>query len=62
MSNKLCTCGKGYVSIWDGKCLNCRTEEEQKVHEFALDTIFAENPESKEDAIKFYKEIRGITK
>jgi hypothetical protein len=48
--------------MWDGKCLNCRTEEEQKAHEFALDTIFAENPESKEDAIKFYKEIRGIAK
>lgn len=62
MSNKVCTCGKGYVSIWDGKCLRCRTEEEQRLHEFAVDTVLSENPESREDAIKFYKEIRGLKK
>lgn len=62
MANKLCACGKGYVSIWDGKCLNCRTKEEQRLHEFAVDTVLSENPESKEDAIKYYKEIRGLKK
>ena len=27
-----CKCGKGYFSLWDGKCANCRTKQEQREH------------------------------
>lgn len=36
MANKVCTCGKGYASIWDNKCGNCRTKKEQHDHVAAL--------------------------
>lgn len=60
MSNKVCTCGRGYASIWDNKCGNCRTSKEQKAHQNALDDVFQANPGTTEDAVKFYREIRGI--
>lgn len=36
MANKQCKCGKGYVSVWDNKCGNCRTKKEQHDHQVAL--------------------------
>lgn len=60
MSNKVCTCGKGYASIWDNKCGNCRTSKEQVAHQKTLDDVLQEIPGTTEDAIKFYREIRGI--
>lgn len=33
---KVCKCGKGYVSKHDGKCGHCRTKKEKK----ALDDAF----------------------
>ena len=58
--DKQCKCGKGHVSQWDGKCGHCRTKKEQKEHEKALDYVYDVNPESQEDAVKFYKEVRGL--
>eukprot|EP00952_Eustigmatos_sp_NYUAD-ZCMA_P013878 54651-Eustigmatos_ZCMA.PRE.1 len=60
--DKQCKCGKGYVSIWDKKCGKCRTEKEQKDHQYALDCVSEVNPSSQEDAIKFYKEVRSLCK
>ncbi len=34
--SKVCSCGKGYVSKWDGKCGKCRTKKEQLAHVWAL--------------------------
>lgn len=62
MSNKVCTCGKGYASIWDNKCSNCRTSKEQIAHQYALDQVREVNPETMEDAIKFYKELKRVYK
>lgn len=28
--SRVCKCGKGYVSAWDGKCGHCRTKREAK--------------------------------
>lgn len=36
MANKQCKCGKGYSSLWDNKCGNCRTKKEQHDHQVAL--------------------------
>lgn len=30
---EVCGCGRGYVSLWDGKCGNCRTKKEIKALE-----------------------------
>ena len=30
MAGKVCRCGKGYVSQYDGKCGHCRKTKEQK--------------------------------
>lgn len=29
MTSKVCKCGKGYVSAWDGKCGHCRTKKDK---------------------------------
>lgn len=29
---KVCGCGKGYRSAYDGKCGHCRTPREQRAH------------------------------
>lgn len=58
--DKQCKCGKGHVSQWDGKCGHCRTKKEQKDHEQALDCVYEVKPETQEDAIKFYKEVRRL--
>ena len=34
MTGKVCKCGQGYVSAYDGKCGHCRTRKEQKAMEF----------------------------
>lgn len=60
MANNVCNCGKGYASIWDNKCGNCRTSKEQVAHQKTLYDVLQENPGTTEDAIKFYREIRGI--
>lgn len=62
MSNKVCNCGKGYASIWDDKCGNCRTSKEQKAHQYALDYVFQVNPGNREDAVKFYNEVKRTHK
>ena len=31
-----CKCGKGHVSLWDGRCANCRSKKQQKQHDYAL--------------------------
>lgn len=33
---KVCPCGRGYVSAYDGKCGHCRSGKEQKRHAFAV--------------------------
>lgn len=58
--DKQCKCGKGHVSQWDGKCGHCRTKKEQRDHAYALDYVYEVKPETREDAIKFYKEVRGL--
>lgn len=30
---EVCSCGRGYVSHWDGKCGNCRTKREKNALE-----------------------------
>lgn len=60
--SKQCKCGKGYVSLWDNKCGNCRTSKEQKAHQNVLDQAREVNPETMEDAIKFYKELKRVYK
>lgn len=30
MTGRVCKCGKGYVSAWDGKCGHCRTRRERQ--------------------------------
>lgn len=42
------------------KCGHCRTKKEQKDHEQVLDCVYEVNPETQEDAVKFYKEVRGL--
>ena len=37
--NIQCDCKKGYKSAWDGKCGNCRTKEETRRHNYAMNCI-----------------------
>jgi isopentenyldiphosphate isomerase len=32
MTSKVCKCGRGHVSAYDGKCGHCRSTKEQKTH------------------------------
>lgn len=40
MTGKVCKCGKGYVSAYDGKCGHCRTKREVLEHKKITDQIF----------------------
>ena len=40
MTDKVCKCGKGYVSAYDGKCGHCRTKREVAEHKKLTDQIF----------------------
>lgn len=31
-NHRVCACGQGYASAYDGKCGHCRTRREQKTH------------------------------
>ena len=55
---KQCKCGKGYVSVWDGKCGNCRTKKEQRDHQLALSSM-AEGL-TPEEAREYYNIVRNI--
>jgi hypothetical protein len=33
MSGKVCHCGRGYVSAYDGKCGHCRNKKERLAHQ-----------------------------
>lgn len=33
---KVCKCGRGAVSAYDGKCGHCRTKKERKRHQHLL--------------------------
>lgn len=37
--SKQCKCRKGYVSLWDGKCANCRTKQEQLEHKRTMKAL-----------------------
>lgn len=54
MTGIQCKCGKGYVSAWDGKCGNCRTKQEMREHNKAMQAM----PESPIDAHATYRLIR----
>lgn len=32
--HKVCKCGRGYYSRFDGKCGHCRTKAERRLHEY----------------------------
>lgn len=53
-----CKCGKGYVSVWDGKCGKCRTKHEQRDHRLVLYSM----PEglTTEEAREYYRIVRNI--
>lgn len=36
--SKVCKCGKGYVSAYDGKCGHCRTKKERQAHQQRMNT------------------------
>lgn len=33
---KVCTCGNGYVSRWDGQCGRCRNNRQNKQHSYIM--------------------------
>lgn len=38
MTSRVCRCGKGYVSAYDGKCGHCRTRRERAEHKRLIST------------------------
>lgn len=57
--SKQCKCGKGYASLWDNKCGNCRTKKEQKDHQYALNHIDLTTGMAISEA---YKHVRKVIK
>lgn len=39
MTGVACKCGRGYVSLWDGKCAGCRTKEQRAEHNRKMKAI-----------------------
>jgi len=54
MTNKVCKCGKGYVSHWDNKCGKCRTKQEQRDHQKTMAAL----PEFCTDVHATYRFLR----
>lgn len=56
MARQQCKCGKGYVSVWDGKCGKCRTKAQQWNHEHTLACM----PEglTMEEKYSYYRMVR----
>lgn len=54
MAGRQCNCGKGYVSLWDNKCANCRTKQEQLEHNRTMRAL----PSVMLDAHATYRFIR----
>ncbi len=54
MASRQCKCGKGYVSLWDNKCANCRTKQEQLEHNRTMRAL----PSVMLDAHATYRFIR----
>lgn len=65
MPNKVCTCGKGYVSRWDNQCGKCRTNRQNKQHSYILshDYLWVGVDMNDEQAVlAHYKELRRTLK
>lgn len=41
---KVCNCGRGYQSKYDGKCGHCRTRREKAEHERLRDPVRSVDP------------------
>lgn len=62
MTNKQCGCGKGYKSLWDGKCGNCRTKKEQRDHQVALRDLEAVTENTEMSPGEAYDYLRKLFK